>query len=132
MWVRIASRYDVWYEPAVLAQYRRHAGGETARLRAAGEIASDVVATIEVLSSSLPASKRASWTSKSYRRLVKSHLRRASKLLGGKSHLQALEHLSSARIVVSMLPKGLATRWLQRRLRNLELKVATIAPQTDR
>lgn len=31
MWVRIAARFPVWYEPAVLAAYRQHAGSTTAR-----------------------------------------------------------------------------------------------------
>ena len=29
MWVRIAAHYDVWYEPALLAAYRRHAHSNT-------------------------------------------------------------------------------------------------------
>lgn len=31
MWVRIAASYDVWYEPEVLAAYRRHAASTTSR-----------------------------------------------------------------------------------------------------
>lgn len=34
MWVRIAVRYAVWYEPRALAAYRRHARSETGRVRA--------------------------------------------------------------------------------------------------
>jgi glycosyltransferase involved in cell wall biosynthesis len=31
MWVRIAAQYRVWYEPALLASYRRHAQSNTGR-----------------------------------------------------------------------------------------------------
>ncbi len=32
MWQRIAAEYPLWYEPAPLAEYRVHAGSETARV----------------------------------------------------------------------------------------------------
>jgi glycosyltransferase involved in cell wall biosynthesis len=37
MWVRIASRYPVWYEPEPLASYRMHAESNTGRHAATGE-----------------------------------------------------------------------------------------------
>jgi glycosyltransferase involved in cell wall biosynthesis len=40
MWVRLAARGAVWYEPRVLASYRMHGGGNTGRsFRFAGELA---------------------------------------------------------------------------------------------
>jgi glycosyltransferase involved in cell wall biosynthesis len=37
MWVRIASRYPIWYEPEPLASYRMHAQSNTGRHVATGE-----------------------------------------------------------------------------------------------
>lgn len=36
MWMRIAARFPVWYEPQTLAAYRQHAGSETAAIVRSG------------------------------------------------------------------------------------------------
>ena len=36
MWMRIAAKYPVWYEPRALAGYRRHEGSETSSLLRSG------------------------------------------------------------------------------------------------
>ncbi|MFO0959089.1 MAG: glycosyltransferase [Isosphaeraceae bacterium] len=54
MWVRIASRYPVWFEPTVLACYRVHAENETSRLRKARETGLDVERAIAIVRSYLP------------------------------------------------------------------------------
>jgi hypothetical protein len=59
MWVRIARHYPVWYEPTVLACWRVHDQGETARLRRLGQIYDDVKKTIALVKESgLPPSVR--------------------------------------------------------------------------
>jgi glycosyltransferase involved in cell wall biosynthesis len=37
MWLRIAGKFPVWYEPVVLACYRLHAGSESGRLAQTGQ-----------------------------------------------------------------------------------------------
>ena len=68
MWVRIAARYDVWYEPAVLAHYRRHRSAESARLEASGRINVDLMNAIELFSNYLPVVDRARLKDRAYRR----------------------------------------------------------------
>jgi hypothetical protein len=59
MWVRIALYYSVWYEPTVLACYRIHDKGETARLRKLGMDHADMEKTIALFKTSgLPPTAR--------------------------------------------------------------------------
>jgi glycosyltransferase involved in cell wall biosynthesis len=55
MWSRIAARYPIWYEPAVLACYRRHSGSETLRLRRANLECPDYGKCMAVVARRLPA-----------------------------------------------------------------------------
>jgi len=58
MWVRLASRYPIWYEPELLACYRAHTKSETARLRGLGEDLQDQLKGIAIIKDYLaPASK---------------------------------------------------------------------------
>jgi glycosyltransferase involved in cell wall biosynthesis len=59
MWVRLAARYPVWYEPELLACYRVHAGSETMRQRRLGEDLADQVKAIPIIESYLPRDSRA-------------------------------------------------------------------------
>ena len=124
MWVRIASAYDVWYEPRVLASYRRHRGAETARLEAAGETVSDMMAAIAAISMHLPAARRRVLQNRAYRRLVHVHARRAAKLIDTGSTEFAARHLQCARSALGQLPNDLATRWSRRRVERLGLRLA--------
>lgn len=54
MWVRIAARYRVWYEPRPLAVYRRHEANETTRLFASGAVWPDMARALRINSASLP------------------------------------------------------------------------------
>ena len=54
MWVRIAARYRVWFEPRVLAAYRVHSGSETARLRKANLIYDDYSRAMRTIRRELP------------------------------------------------------------------------------
>ena len=59
MWVRIAARYAVGYEPRALAAYCRHEANESARLAASGAVWPDLVHAIAINADSLPESSRA-------------------------------------------------------------------------
>jgi glycosyltransferase involved in cell wall biosynthesis len=59
MWVRLAARYPIWYEPELLACYRVHANSETSRLNRLGESAADDSRAISVITNYLPAASRA-------------------------------------------------------------------------
>jgi hypothetical protein len=81
MWVRIASRHAVGYEPRPLATYCRHPGNETTRLAACGHIWPDVMRAIDINAGSLPESHRAAlvrasagWHARSARRAAAKHL----------------------------------------------------------
>ncbi len=54
MWVRIAGRYRVWFEPRVLAAFRMHSGSETARLRKANLIDDDFRRAFRIIRRELP------------------------------------------------------------------------------
>lgn len=67
MWVRIAARYAVWYEPTAACTYRRHTGNETTRLWNTGAIWPDLIAAIEINSRSFPEDSREQLRAKSLR-----------------------------------------------------------------
>jgi len=127
MWVRIATRYDVWYEPAVLAHYRRHSGAETARLEAAGHINLDLMNAVEMFSSYLPSAQRDRLRQRAYRRLAHLHLRRASKSLKARFQQRAAEQVDGARAALERLPDDLAKRWMKAKLIRLEARLASCA-----
>jgi hypothetical protein len=58
MWVRIATRFPVWYEPRCLAVYRRHQANESARLSFQGDVWPDMIRAIEINAAALPAEIR--------------------------------------------------------------------------
>jgi hypothetical protein len=49
MWVRIASRYPVWYEPEALAEYRLHSASLAARAYPTGQNAQDLRQAMEII-----------------------------------------------------------------------------------
>jgi len=124
MWVRIASAYEVWYEPRVLANYRRHHGAETARLQTADQTTADIMSALALLSMHLPPGRRAHLQQRAYLRLVRVHARRAAKLLRAGSPQLAANQLQGARAALAQLPENLAKRWLRSRLARMELRVA--------
>lgn len=124
MWVRIASAYEVWYEPRVLASYRRHRGAETARLQAADQTTADIMSALALLSTHLPPGRRAHLQQRAYLRLVRVHARRAAKLLEAGSPQLAANQLQGARAALTQLPETLARRWLNARLARMESRIA--------
>jgi GT2 family glycosyltransferase len=75
MWVRIAVQFPVWYEPRVLAHYRRHASSETNRLRIESKLDTDVLKAIETFAHSLPQSQRNLLASRAYAAFAQRALR---------------------------------------------------------
>jgi glycosyltransferase involved in cell wall biosynthesis len=54
MWVRIASRYPVWFEPGLLACWRVHYDNESRRLHREGSDIADALRAIEITRGYLP------------------------------------------------------------------------------
>jgi glycosyltransferase involved in cell wall biosynthesis len=54
MWKRIAVRYPVWYEPAILACYRAHPESDTSRLVRTGRNIEDMRRAISLMEQRLP------------------------------------------------------------------------------
>jgi len=81
MWVRIAARYPVWYEPQMLAVYRRHSGNESSRLLARNHVWPDMARAIRINATSLPATSRAALTAVSAAWYSLSGLRTADRQL---------------------------------------------------
>jgi glycosyltransferase involved in cell wall biosynthesis len=122
MWARIASAYRVWYEPRVLASYRRHGGAETARLEAAGQTISDMMTAIATISTHLPPTRRRTLEHRAYRRLAHVHARRAAKLIAKGSPDLAAPQLEGVRDALARLPDDLRTRWSRWKLERLGLR----------
>ena len=58
MWVRIAYRFPVYYEPDALAAFRVHDDSETSRLCDDGSNVVDLLRAIEIVNEHLPANQR--------------------------------------------------------------------------
>ncbi len=102
MWVRIAARRHVWYEPRVLAAYRRHEANESARLLAKGDVWPDVIRTIGINAESLPEPLRQRLTAASVRWHAASALRSAERRLEAGDAAGARATLEHAAILVGM------------------------------
>jgi glycosyltransferase involved in cell wall biosynthesis len=57
MWKRIASNYPVWYEPSILACYRKHSASDSSRLFRSGADLVDIRKAIEISKTYLPPEK---------------------------------------------------------------------------
>jgi hypothetical protein len=75
MWVRIAARYPVWFEPRLLAYFRKHAGSESNRLAQAGRTFSDLLKTIDVFAKELPEIDRERLLQPTYAKYLRKTLR---------------------------------------------------------
>ncbi len=83
MWVRVASRYPVWYEPRALALYRMHARSNTGRhVRSARDAAYNRLA-IELIRGHLPPDRQNEIVARARRTYAQSALDTAARLLDG-------------------------------------------------
>ena len=101
MWVRIAARYQVGYEPRPLAAYCRHDANESAQLHASGAVWPDLVKTIEINACSFPEASRAAL------------LRRSAEWYAGSARRAAAKQLAqgdaaAARQTMAYVPRLLA------------------------
>jgi len=83
MWVRIAARYRVGYEPRTLAVYRRHAASESARISSIDGVWPDLLRAIAINAGSLPEASRAEIVQRSAEWYAGSARRAAAKQLAG-------------------------------------------------
>jgi glycosyltransferase involved in cell wall biosynthesis len=80
MWVRIASRYPVWYEPQPLALYRMHANSNTGRHVRSAEDMSFTRKAIDMFASYLPSEIRSSVVRRAKRLYARSSIEMAGRL----------------------------------------------------
>ena len=81
MWIRIASRYPIYYEPEALAAFRVHDDSETARLCKDGSNVVDLLSAIEIVNGHLPVSRRSELRMKARRYCVSHAMNWAQKML---------------------------------------------------
>lgn len=79
MWVRIASRYDIWYEPRPLAVYRMHPASNTGRNQRTGADLDYTKRAIEIFSAYLPEPRRDELTARALETYARSALWEARK-----------------------------------------------------
>ena len=101
MWVRIAARHEVGYEPRTLAAYCRHEANESARLAASGAVWPDIVQAIAINAASFPEGSRAKF------------VRRSTEWYAGSARRAAATRLArgdadAARQTMSYVPRLLA------------------------
>ncbi|MBA3263097.1 MAG: glycosyltransferase [Thermoleophilaceae bacterium] len=82
MWVRIAARYPVAYEPEPLALYRVHSLSRTGRMLRTGENARDLRRVIEINREHFPPARADEISRRALRETATTCLRRARRLLG--------------------------------------------------
>jgi hypothetical protein len=111
MWVRIAARYAVWFEPAMLASYRRHPENASAKLDAQKATHTDELHAMELFAAHLPGHLRAPLMKRAYARFARSRIRRAQKRLKAAQWPQAQYQLECARVAIARLP-SCWQRWL--------------------
>jgi hypothetical protein len=111
MWVRIASRYDVWYEPRPLACYRAHGGSESTRLSRQRSTLADERRAIELFREHLPPARADALVRAARQTLATRQIRRA---------LVAVEHddlrgaAANIRDALSLSPSAATARHLVR------------------
>ena len=123
MWVRIATRFPVWYEPRPLAAYRRHADNETSRLHASGAAWPDLARAIQINAESLPEEIRGPTLSASVRWYVASAIRTAEREIREGGFAQASLTLGQVPTILGLLDAQLRSLTLARRLLLLQSQV---------
>ncbi|MFM8284394.1 MAG: glycosyltransferase [Planctomycetaceae bacterium] len=106
MWVRIAALYPVWYDPNVLAVYRRHDNSESMRLLSSGAVWPDLIHTIAINAGALPESLRVRVRQASARWHAGSAIRTAEKQLVGGNYDAAATTLEHLPRLLELLPRA--------------------------
>ena len=124
MWVRIASRFPVWYEPRPSVCYRRHPANETARLMASGEAWPDIAHAIQINSGHLPAGIRDRTAAASVRWYAASAMRTAERQIREGLFARAAVTLSHVPGMLSVLQDEPRSMSVARRLASLREHVS--------
>ena len=93
MWVRIAAHYPVWYEPDILACYRRHDANETTRLDRVGADLPDVLAALRRISRHVPPDRRRELHGEAVQQLRWRWFREAGRLMEAGRCVPAIAHV---------------------------------------
>ena len=127
MWVRIATRMPVWYEPRVLAAYRRHAENESTRLFTKGAVWPDIVRAIRLNAERFAEPDRREIVRRSARWHLGSMIRTAIRQVRD-------GHVADAHLTLVALPDMLAllanpseARVIERRLMQLNLAIESVS-----
>ena len=125
MWVRIAAHFDVWYEPRVLAFYRRHEGSETSRLRNHRKLNEDVFRAIETFAGHLPGDRRAELVSHAYENFALRALKRLGDSNSADRSLVENETAAVGIAIDRVTHPPAAAQYLRKRLRKLERRLGS-------
>jgi glycosyltransferase involved in cell wall biosynthesis len=106
MWVRIAARFPVWYDPKTLAVFRRHAGSESSRLLSKGEVWPDLVRAMHVNANSFPDDQRESLVNSGAQWYAGSALREAQRQLLRGHHEAAGHTLAHAHELIKFVTES--------------------------
>ena len=131
MWVRIAARHRVWYDPRRLAIYRRHSANETTRLCTAGACWPDVAAAIALNATTLPADGRERIVAASVRWHVSSALRSVEMQMAAGQTDRAIDTLSNIPGLIRLLPGGPLPARVRRRFTALTTRVAPLRRRVE-
>ena len=123
MWVRIAGKFPVWYEPRSLAVYRRHKQSESSRLLASDMVWPDIAKAITINSASFPAELRRAMTSRSARWHAKSCLRNVRKNIRLKNYQAAERTLGQFPKIVTLVAEMRIKNRLDRRADGLRRRI---------
>lgn len=123
MWVRIAARYRVWYEPRTLAVYRRHVANETTRLIAMGAVWPDMARAIRINAASLPEPIRDQILSASVRWHAASALRTAKRQLSAGATGAAADTLRAIPDLLDLVGGSAAEGFAAQRLSILQARL---------
>ena len=127
MWVRIAARFPVWYDPRPLALFRRHAASESARLLTAGEVWPDLAHAIRINAESLPAAQRLALTNRSAYWHAKSALREVRKRVEQRDISTARATLAHARGLLALIGNARQRSGAEQRAAALERHLTRLA-----
>lgn len=126
MWKRVSAHYPVWYEPQILACYRRHSGSETSRLVRSGVDIADIRKAIGISQAYLPAACAHSLSDQARKYYAFYALNTARQMLTNndmegaiaqiKEALRCSSSLKVLRYLFSLLKSG-GTQWVFRQMR---------------
>ena len=132
MWVRIAARHTVWYEPRALAAYRRHSKNESTRLLDSGEAWPDIIRTLNVNAESLPPRLRGPLMVASARWHAGSALRSATRRLRKGDTASARATLDHVATLMAMAQTAPGIGRIQARYRHAVSQTEAVAVAQDR